>query len=244
VTECDPTATPRLFQHERVAGGYATARPWLHPEVFSLARKVAGIGAAVGWALDVGCGTGLSSLALFGLARQVVGTDASIDMLRRAHRASGVRYAAATGESLPFRDGAFDLIVACGSIDWIDRARFLPRAAALLAPAAVARLRRRVVGSGQLGRSVRSVHERGLANVETHRNVGEKRHRLSCLLCGIELPLSNTSQRSLVEARDRQPHLGVGDLSFFSDQDVHEHGSAGYGVDVFSTGAASSALNA
>jgi hypothetical protein len=52
-------------------------------------------------------------------------------MLRRARRGAGVCYAAATGEAPPFRDGAFDLIVACGSIDWIDRARFLPRAAAL-----------------------------------------------------------------------------------------------------------------
>jgi SAM-dependent methyltransferase len=134
VIEFDPTGTPRIFQHDRVASGYATARPWLHPEVFALARRIAGIDAAVGRALDVGCGTGLSSVALLSLAREVVGTDASLEMLRRARRAGGVRYAAATGESLPFRDGAFDLIVACGSIDWIDRARFLPRAAALLGP--------------------------------------------------------------------------------------------------------------
>ncbi len=132
--ESDPTATSRLFQHDRVASGYATARPWLHPEVFALAREVAGIERAAGRALDVGCGTGLSSLALLGLARHVVGTDASLEMLRRARRTSSVSYAAATGDSLPFRDGSFDLIVACGSIDWIDRSRFLPRAAALLGP--------------------------------------------------------------------------------------------------------------
>jgi len=56
-------------------------------------------------------------------------------MLRSACQEPGVSYAAATGEALPFRDGAFDLIVACGSIDWIDRKRFLPRAAAMLAAA-------------------------------------------------------------------------------------------------------------
>jgi SAM-dependent methyltransferase len=134
VTESDPTATPRLFHAARVARGYATARPWLHPEVLALARRIAGLDAAVGRALDVGCGTGLSTLALLSLAREVVGTDASLEMLRRARRAAGVRYAAATAESLPFADGAFDLIVACGSMDWIDRTRFLPRAAALLGP--------------------------------------------------------------------------------------------------------------
>lgn len=132
VSEADPTKTARLFQHDRVASGYASARPYLHPEVFALVREVAGLRQPLARALDVGCGTGLSSLALHDLAREVVSTDASLDMLRRARREPGVRYAAASGEALPFRDGAFDLIVACGSIDWIDRARFLPRAAALV----------------------------------------------------------------------------------------------------------------
>jgi SAM-dependent methyltransferase len=55
-------------------------------------------------------------------------------MLRRATRAPGVRYVACEAESLPFGDGAFDLVLACGSIDWVDRGRFLPRAARLTAP--------------------------------------------------------------------------------------------------------------
>ena len=42
----------------------------------------------------------------------------------------------------------------------------------------------------------------GLANVETQWHVGEERHRITCFLGGIELPLSSTSQRSVVEARD------------------------------------------
>lgn len=134
VSQDDPAATSLLFRHDRVAGGYALARPYLHPEVIAVARELAGIGAPVARALDVGCGTGLSSLALLALAREVVGTDASLEMLRRVRRGPGLRYAAAAGEAPPFRDGAFDLILACGSIDWIDRSRFLPRAAALLRP--------------------------------------------------------------------------------------------------------------
>jgi len=134
VSQDDPAATSLLFRHDRVAGGYALARPYLHPEVLAVARELADIDAPVARALDVGCGTGLSSLALLALAREVVGTDASLEMLRRVRRGPGLRYAAATGEAPPFRDGAFDLIVACGSIDWIDRSRFLPRAAALVRP--------------------------------------------------------------------------------------------------------------
>jgi SAM-dependent methyltransferase len=36
---------------------------------------------------------------------------------------------AAGAETPPFRARSFDLVVACGSMDWIDRLRFLPRAA-------------------------------------------------------------------------------------------------------------------
>jgi SAM-dependent methyltransferase len=129
----DPTETHRLFQHDRVAAGYASARPYLHPEVLAVVRDVVGPGARFPRALDVGCGTGLSSVALLDLAREVIGIDAAVDMLRHARRADGVRYAASSAEAPPFRPGSFDLVVACGSIDWVDRARFLPRAAELLA---------------------------------------------------------------------------------------------------------------
>jgi SAM-dependent methyltransferase len=128
----DPTETHRLFQHDRVAAGYASARPYLHPEIFALARDVIGPTARFRRALDVGCGTGLSSVALLELAHEVVGIDAAVEMLGHARTATGVRYVASAAEVPPFRPGTFDLVVACGSIDWVDRSRFLPRAAELL----------------------------------------------------------------------------------------------------------------
>jgi SAM-dependent methyltransferase len=129
----DPTETHRLFHHDRVAAGYASARPYLHPEILAVARDVIRTEARFRRALDVGCGTGLSSVALLDLAHEVVGIDAAVDMLRHARRGAGVRYVASAAETPPFRPGTFDLVVACGAIDWIDRARFLPRAADLLA---------------------------------------------------------------------------------------------------------------
>jgi SAM-dependent methyltransferase len=128
----DPTETHRLFQHDRVASGYASARPYLHPEVFAAVREIVKPAARFRRALDVGCGTGLSSLALLDLAEEVVGIDAALDMLRHARRADGVRYLASGAEALPFREGSFDLVVACGSMDWVDRPRFMPRAAELI----------------------------------------------------------------------------------------------------------------
>ena len=35
----DPLTTHRLFEHDRVAAGYASARPFLHGEVFALLGK-------------------------------------------------------------------------------------------------------------------------------------------------------------------------------------------------------------
>ncbi len=127
-----PAETHRLFEHDRVAAGYASARPYLHPQIFAVVRDVIGPSAPFRRALDVGCGTGLSSSALLDLADEVVGIDASIDMLRRARRASRVRYVASEAERPPFRPRTLGLVVACGSIDWVDRSRFVPRAAELL----------------------------------------------------------------------------------------------------------------
>jgi len=135
VTVPDPTASHRLFQHDRVAAGYASARPYLHPRILALVREVVGPVSRFRRALDVGCGTGLSSVALLDLAREVVGIDASLEMLRQARRPGAVSYAAAAAEAPPFGPARFDLVVACGALDWVDRALFLPRAAELLEPA-------------------------------------------------------------------------------------------------------------
>lgn len=128
----DPLTTHQLFEHDRVAAGYASARPLLHGEVFARVSALMGPPAPLQRALDVGCGTGLSSVALRALAQEVTGVDAAVPMLRRARRAEHVHYLASSAEELPFRSGSFDLIAACGSIDWVDRSRFLPRAAELL----------------------------------------------------------------------------------------------------------------
>jgi SAM-dependent methyltransferase len=102
--------------------------------VFARVGRLLGAEGKAARALDAGCGTGLSSVAMLSLAREVVGVDGSVAMLRRARRAVGVRYLASVAETLPFTDRSFDLVAACGSIDWVDRERFLPEAARVLRP--------------------------------------------------------------------------------------------------------------
>ena len=112
-----------LFVTSRVAEGYAESRPRFHGNVLSrLALKSPDFSCFR--ALDVGCGTGLSTLPLRDFASQVIGIDRSAAMLAAAEHAPGVRYVAASGEGLPFVDGAFDLLSVAGAINWIDRKLF------------------------------------------------------------------------------------------------------------------------
>ena len=123
-----------LFGGERIARAYAEDRPYFHPHVMAIIRRRLGAEQNDLRALDVGCGAGLSAQALRGIAASVVAVDASLPMLRVARESPGPVFAGAAGESLPFRDGVFDLITAAGVVDWIDRSRFLPEARRVLRP--------------------------------------------------------------------------------------------------------------
>jgi SAM-dependent methyltransferase len=101
-----------------VAVRYAQARPALHHHVieFMLARQP-----RARRAIDLACGTGLSTVPLVDVASSVVGVDASSAMLALAPRAEDVTYALAVAESLPFEDGAFDLATICSALHWFGR---------------------------------------------------------------------------------------------------------------------------
>lgn len=104
------------FTSADVAARYAAARPALHREAVALlAERRSGVGRAV----DVGCGTGLSTRALAAVAKFVVGVDISMDMLLHAGAASGTALVAAPAEHLPFGDASFDLATFASSIHWL-----------------------------------------------------------------------------------------------------------------------------
>jgi SAM-dependent methyltransferase len=68
------------------------------------------LGRGPGRLLDLGCGTGMHTAAFRDEEWQVVGVDASEDMLRRA-RARGLEVVQADVAALPFEDAAFDAVV-------------------------------------------------------------------------------------------------------------------------------------
>ena len=105
------------FVGEAVAGRYAQARPSLHHHVVRLLAERVPIPRR---ALDVGCGTGLSTQPLTSLADIVVGIDESEAMLRDRTTGNGEHYVHAAAERLPFRDAAFELATIASAIHWLD----------------------------------------------------------------------------------------------------------------------------
>lgn len=118
-----------------VASRYASARPALHGEAIAAFQKKI---ARPRRALDLGCGTGLSTRALVGWAQTVVGTDVSEDMLAHAGLATDATFVLGRAERLPFRKGVFDLLTVASAIHWFDRS-------------ALAEVRRVLTDRGALG---------------------------------------------------------------------------------------------
>jgi SAM-dependent methyltransferase len=121
---------PNPFATDAMAAGYATARPPVHPRILALAFPQ--LQRRFPLALDVGCGTGLSTAALNPYADRVIGLEPNQAMLKWA---AGAAFVCATAEAIPLRDGAIDLITAAGSLNYVGLDRFFPEAARILAPA-------------------------------------------------------------------------------------------------------------
>jgi SAM-dependent methyltransferase len=83
-------------------------------------------------ALDVGCGTGISSHALKSIAARVIGVDPSENMLNHAKPDAYIEYRKAFAEKLPFCDSTFDLVTACVAFHFFDKKQFLKEAARVL----------------------------------------------------------------------------------------------------------------
>jgi SAM-dependent methyltransferase/GNAT superfamily N-acetyltransferase len=121
-----------VFAHEAVAARYAQGRIPFHPAVIERIGGLPGVGGGLG--LDVGCGTGMSSLALAVLCRRVVALDSSSAMLGRLVPASNIDRVVACAERLPLRDAGFDVITLSQVLHWLDASAFLSEARRVLRP--------------------------------------------------------------------------------------------------------------
>jgi len=131
-----------LANEERFTGlaaAYGRARPDYPPEAFE--RMVDGLARPLR-AIDVGCGTGISTRRLADFADQVTGVDPNREMLEAARRATSeheatdrrpVRWHCAAAEETGLPGGAFELVLAAQAFHWFDPPRALAEFARLLA---------------------------------------------------------------------------------------------------------------
>lgn len=119
---------------DRGGEAYAQFRPEYPAD---LASFLASLAPSYGLAVDVGCGNGQLTTQLAPHFDTVIGTDPSVDQIRNAHAADGVRYVVAAAESMPILDRSTALITAAQAAHWFDRRAFYSEVRRIAADQAV-----------------------------------------------------------------------------------------------------------
>lgn len=115
-----------IFNSDDLGAGYAQWRPPVHPRIVERIVKRVG---SVARALDIGCGTGLSTRALRPLTREAIGMEPYVAMLRWSQSiAPDASFVAGAAEAIPVRSQSMPLLTAAGSLNWADLDRFFPEA--------------------------------------------------------------------------------------------------------------------
>jgi ubiquinone/menaquinone biosynthesis C-methylase UbiE len=127
-----PTST-NYFGDSEVAERYHRVRPLFHAKVVRWICEATG-SQRFERALDVGCGSGHSTVALAEIAGEVIGVDASPGMLGQAQPAVGVRYQFGRAEALDFAAGEFDLVTVGSALHWFVQDRFYTECRKVLSP--------------------------------------------------------------------------------------------------------------
>jgi ubiquinone/menaquinone biosynthesis C-methylase UbiE len=124
--------TMNYFNPKTAAERYANSRPDFHSNTIRHIKDYLHLDKKLNSALDIACGTGLSTKALLEIANNVNGTDISQEMLKLALQSDKINYAFASAEQQPFADKGFDLITVSSGVHWFDIDKFLIEAARLL----------------------------------------------------------------------------------------------------------------
>ncbi len=123
------------FAPQTAAERYAKGRPYFHPLVIERVKVYLQLVQPVDLALDVACGTGLSTMALKPVAQRIIGVDASAAMLAQALPDAQITCQLALAEQLPADDASCDLMtVSRQGIHWFNQAAFLDEAWRVLKP--------------------------------------------------------------------------------------------------------------
>lgn len=121
------------FTATEVAERYAKGRPYHHRRTVERCLAL-GPGIPEGPALDVACGTGLSTRALAELGYRAAGVDLTPTMVATAHHQEGLPFVVAAAEALPVGDRSVALLTVGSGLHWFDGSRFFAEAIRVLAP--------------------------------------------------------------------------------------------------------------
>ena len=120
------------FSPKTAAERYSKGRPDFHSNTIKHIKDYLHLDKKLNNALDIACGTGLSTKALLEIATNVYGTDTSKEMLNLALEPDKINYSIASAEKQPFDDNYFDLITVSSGVHWFDIDKFLVEANRLL----------------------------------------------------------------------------------------------------------------
>lgn len=124
------------FTYKNIGRIYAKGRPYVHDQVAQQARAFLNLTRPVPRALDIGCGTGLSTVALEDIAHRIVALDISYDMVATAPRKGRTSYINAAAENVPLAATSFDLVTVSSAFHWFDKERFRKELNRVLKPGA------------------------------------------------------------------------------------------------------------
>jgi len=122
------------FDTKNIADRYEKGRPYFHIDTILSIKNYLALTTKLDKALDVGCGTGLSTKALLEIAKHIHATDISTEMLRNAYKHENITYIKAKAEEQLFPPDSFDMITVSSGIHWFDIDRFLEEANRVLRP--------------------------------------------------------------------------------------------------------------
>jgi len=124
-------AEKRFFDTDDASERYVAGRAFFHPLAVARLKSALGL-STLSDGLDVGCGTGLSTVAILAMVRNVIGIDPSRAMISRATQHENVSYQQGTAEQLAFEDGSFDIVSMCQVFHWIEPDLALPEISRVL----------------------------------------------------------------------------------------------------------------
>ena len=116
---------------------YELARPQMPQQVMALIGMY--LSAPPGCVVDMGCGTGLSTLVWAGHCQEVIGIEPSADMLAvaRSKQQSGVAFVQAFSHDTGLENASADVVVCSQSFHWMEPSVTLSEVSRILTPGGV-----------------------------------------------------------------------------------------------------------